>query len=100
MAEAVVLEFSGVGETEYDAVNEKLGIDPKAGTGNWPAGLRMHAAGYSDDGTFIVSEIWTSRAAQAEFMHTRLGDALAAGGVTSAPKVTWFSVLAYQTPNA
>lgn len=34
MAEAVILEFTGVGEDEYDAVNGKLGIDPVTGTGD------------------------------------------------------------------
>jgi hypothetical protein len=33
-------------------------------------------------------------------METRLGAALAAGGVTSAPKVTWVSLLTFQTPGA
>jgi hypothetical protein len=100
MAEAVILEFEGVGEEEYDAVNAKLGIDPGAGTGDWPDGLHTHFAGYTDARTFLVAEVWTSRDAQAAFMHDRLGDALAAGGVTSAPKVTWVSLLAHATPGA
>lgn len=43
-------------------------------------------------------EVWDSRQAQAEFMHSRLGEALAAGGVTSPPKVTWVPLRAYQNP--
>ncbi len=98
MAEAVILEFTGVGEDEYDAVNGKLGIDPVTGTGDWPKGLLTHAAGTSETGTFVVLEVWDSRQAQAEFMHSRLGEALAAGGVTSPPKVTWVPLRAYQNP--
>jgi hypothetical protein len=100
MAEGLILEFTGVGKEQYDAVNEKLGIDPTTGQGDWPAGLESHAAGTADDGSFVVAEVWSSREAQADFMQTRLGDALAAGGVTSEPKVTWVSLLAYQLPGA
>ena len=45
MAQALILEFIGVGKADYDAVNGKLGIDMDAGSGDWPAGLLMHAAG-------------------------------------------------------
>ncbi len=71
-----------------------------AGTGDYPAGLLTHAAGLSDDGRFIVVEVWSSRDAQADFMQSRLGEALAAGGVTSQPNVTWFSTVGYQNPGA
>jgi len=98
MAEGIILEFTGIGKTEYDAVNGKLGIDMDAGTGDYPDGLLMHSAGTSDEGTFVVSEVWSSRDAQAAFMNDRLGAALAAGGITAQPKVTWFSLIAYQTP--
>jgi hypothetical protein len=30
MADAIIWEFDGVGRDDYDAVNEKLGIDPPA----------------------------------------------------------------------
>ena len=100
MSEAVILEFTGVGEGEYAAVNEKLGIDMSSGSGDWPRGLLMHAAGTADDGKFVVSEVWASRADQDAFMNERLGAALAAGGITSAPRVTWVSLLAYHTPGS
>jgi hypothetical protein len=100
MAEAVILEFTGVGEAQYNSVNEKLGIDPKAGTGDWPAGLHTHLAGSSDDGTFVVAEVWSSRQAQADFMDSRLGEALAAGGVPAPSKVTWVSLITHHTPGA
>ena len=100
MPEALVLEFTGVGEAEYAAVNKQLDIDMETGQGDWPPGLLSHAAGRADDGTFIVSEVWASRADQEAFMATRLGAALAAGGITSAPKVRWVTLLAYNQPGA
>src|SRR5712691_3479399 len=56
-----------------------LGIDMHTGQGDWPAGLLSHAAGTADDGTFVVAEVWSSRADQDAFMASRLGTALAAG---------------------
>ncbi len=100
MADALILEFTGIGKSEYDAVNEKLGIDMTNGSGDWPRGLLMHAAGTEDGGKFVVSEVWASRADQETFMSQRLGAALAAGGVTSAPAVTWVRLLAYHTPGS
>jgi hypothetical protein len=97
MAEAVLLEFDGVGRDEYDAVNKELNVDMTTGGGDWPVGLQMHAAGVDDTGTFSVYEVWESREAQATFLQTRLAAALAAGGVTSQPKVTWVPLFAYQT---
>ncbi|MGH3176515.1 MAG: hypothetical protein ACRDPF_21960 [Streptosporangiaceae bacterium] len=85
MPEALILEFTGVSEAEYAAVNKHLGIDVQTGQGDWPAGLVSHAAGQADDGTFIVSEVWSSQADQDAFMTSRLGAALAAGGVTAYP---------------
>jgi hypothetical protein len=98
MAEGLILEFTGVGQEQYDAVNGKLGIDMASGAGDWPTGLESHTAGSTDDGSFVVAEVWSSRDAQADFMQTRLGDALAAGGVTSQPNVTWYSLIGYQHP--
>ena len=94
MAEAVILEFSGIGPAEYEAVNGQLGIDMATGAGDWPAGLLMHAAGTADDGAFVVSEVWSSREDHASFMESRLGAALAAGGVTARPTVRWVPLLA------
>src|SRR2546429_8672466 len=86
MPEALILEFTGIGEAEYGAVNKQLGIDMQTGQGDWPAGMLSHAAGEADDGTFIVSEGWASRADQDAFMTSRLGAALAAGGGAAPPR--------------
>ena len=98
MPEALILEFEGIGRTEYDQVNEKLGIDMATGAGEWPAGLLTHAAGTSDEGTFVVQEVWFSREAQASFMAARLGEALASVGVPAPIRVTWTKLVAYQSP--
>jgi hypothetical protein len=100
MPEAVILEFTGVSEADYAEVNKQLGIDMQTGAGEWPAGLISHAAGMSEDNTFIVTEVWSSRADQATFLESRLGAALAAGGVTAMPTVRWIPLLAYHQPGA
>ena len=51
MPYGIVLEFDdAVDKAQYDAVNEKLGIDMAKGTGDWPAGLISHAGGTTADG--------------------------------------------------
>jgi len=44
--------------------------------------------------------VWSSRAEQDAFMTSRLGTALAAGGVMSPPRVRWVPLLAYHLPAA
>jgi hypothetical protein len=100
VAEGLLLEFTGVGKTEYDAVHAKLGIDPDAGTGDYPDGLLMHTAAITGAGTLAVAEVWRSRADQEAFLADRLGSALASAGVTSAPTVRWISLLSFQVPAA
>ena len=100
MPEALILEFTGVSEAEYAAVNKYLGIDMQTGQGDWPAGLLSHVAGEADDGTFIVSEVWSSRADHGAFMTSRLGAALGAGGVTAPPRVRWVPLVAFHQPGA
>ena len=100
MPEALILDFTGVSEADYAAVNKHLGINMHTGEGDWPAGLLSHAAGTADDGTFVVSEVWASRADQEAFLQSRLGPALAAGGVTAMPTVRWVPLVAYHQPGA
>lgn len=98
MAAAVILEFEGVGSSQYEAVNAKLGIDPVSGKGDWPAGLRSHVAGTTDGGGLVVAEVWDSQEAQAAFMEGRLGAALGEVGVPAPVRVTWVELLAHHTP--
>lgn len=76
MPGALILELTGVGE----AVNKQLGIDLHTGQGDWPAGLLSHAAGSADDGTFVVSEVWSTRAAQEAFLAGQPGVAFVGRG--------------------
>ena len=98
MAVGVMLEFDdSVGKSQYDAVNDKLGLDPKAGTGDWPKGLQTHAGGAVDGGGFVVVETWDSKASQEAFMGSRLGAALGEVGVPAPVRVTWFEVAGQHT---
>jgi hypothetical protein len=47
-----------------------------------------------------VAEVWSSRADQDAFMSSRLGAALAAGGIAGPPRVRWVPLLAYHLPGA
>jgi hypothetical protein len=98
MTYGILLEFDNtVGKTQYDAVNDKLGLDWANGTGDWPDGLITHAGGTLSDG-FIVYEVWESKAKQEAFMAGRLGAALGAVGLPQPRKVTDVEVVGYRTP--
>ena len=98
MPELLVLEFDGVGESQYNKVNTELGIDQATGDGNWPPGLMTHIGAAAEGGNLIVVEVWQSRQAQEDFMSSRLGSALAAGGISAVPKVTWANLIAQNVP--
>jgi hypothetical protein len=98
MAYGILLEFDdSVGKAQYDAVNEKLGIDMDNGTGDFPDGLISHAGGTLPDG-FIVYEVWESKAKQEAFMAGRLGAALGAVGLPQPRKVTEVDVVGHGAP--
>jgi hypothetical protein len=97
MPAELILEFDGVTETEYRAVNAVLGLDIDSGEGDWPDGMVSHAAGLRDDGRFVVIEVWDTPEHQARFMEDRLGEALGKGGITSPPVgVTWIELVGHQ----
>jgi hypothetical protein len=97
MADGLIIEFQGVDRSQYEAVNEQLGMDMESGTGDWPVGMLSHAAGTSDTGAFTVIEVWESQAAQGKFMESRLGPALGAAGVSAPSRITWVPLIAYHT---
>jgi hypothetical protein len=100
MAEALILEFDGLGVDDYRRVNELLGVDVDSGEGDWPAGLITHVGGAKNEG-WVVFELWASRADQERFLAERLGPALAAAGVEGPPaRMEWIEVAAHQTPGA
>ena len=93
----MILEFDGVTEKEYLAVNAALGLDPATGEGEWPDGMVTHSAGLNEAGQFVVMEVWDTPEHQARFMDERLGEALAKGGVTEPPtSVTWIELMGHQ----
>lgn len=95
MAEALILEFNGVGAEDYERVNGHLGIDMQSGEGDWPEGLLMHVAA-AKAGGLVVYEIWSSQEAQERFMNERLGKALQDGGIEGPPaRVEWMGHLAH-----
>ncbi len=100
MAEAIILEFEGLGLDDYKRVNDALGIDMASGQGDWPEGLLSHTGAASTDG-WVVFEIWDSKESQEEFMEGRLGRALKEGGVDAPPsRLEWLGLEAHHTPGA
>ncbi len=98
MAQGLILEFDGVGSEQYEAVNERLGIDPVGGQGDWPEGMLFHAGG-AKPGGWVVFEVWESRDAQQRFMDGRLGPALQEGGIGGPPaRVEWLELAAHHSP--
>jgi hypothetical protein len=95
MAAGLLLEFDGMGREQYDAVNERLGIDQETGAGDWPEGLLFHAGGAKPRG-WVVFEVWASQEDQQRFMDARLGRALQEGGVTGPPsRAEWLDLAAH-----
>jgi hypothetical protein len=88
MSDVLIIEFDGVGENDYHAVNKQLGID-EDGEGSWPSPLRSHIAATSDSG-LVVFEVWDSKEAQAAFM-AQLGPALGAAGVPQPTRTEWLT---------
>ena len=99
MPAAIILEFDAatVGKAMYDAVNAELGLDPGKGSGDWPAGLISHTGGSTDDGKFVVFEVWESQEQHGTWMGGRLGAALNAVGVPQPTRVTWMSLAGQYT---
>ena len=69
MAYALVYVFEKVGESQYWAVNDRLGLR-RDGSGNWPPGLVSHVGGPTPTG-WVVSEVWDAKASQQAFMESR-----------------------------
>ena len=88
------MEFEGPGRGEYEAVNERIGVDPAADATIWAVGLLFHAAGGTATG-WVVFEIWASFDAQQLTTGNRLSPALQAVGVPGPPsRVAWIALAA------
>ena len=92
MADAVVHVLpEGIGQAQYEAVNEKLNAQ-----GDPPAGLIFHAAGQGEDGQWRIVEAWESREQFDRFNKERLTPAIAEVTGMPAEQIpeadhTWFS---------
>jgi hypothetical protein len=89
MAMCFVMEFAGIGEAEYDAVLEKLGMVPGKIVESADGGI-SHVAGPSERG-WVVVDVWESQEHFDRFLANHLGAAMAVSGVPE-PKVTAFPV--------
>jgi hypothetical protein len=97
MSYGLIYEFpTTVGKSEYDAVNKELGIDASDPASAWPDGLISHAGGTASNGAFWLYEVWESKAAQEDFMSSRLGAALAAVGVPAPAQVIELDLVNHQ----
>jgi hypothetical protein len=96
MSYGIVLVFDGVQADQYWDVNNRLGIK-RDGSGDWPSGLVSHTGGPTTTG-WIVTEVWSTKADQEQFMADRLGKALAEAGLPAPSQVIESELDNYQTP--
>jgi hypothetical protein len=59
------------GTTNYDAVNERINVETDP-----PDGLLAHTAGFSEDGTFRIYDVWASREQAEAFLSQTLAPVL------------------------
>lgn len=74
MAVAILREFEPTedrGTPNYDAITKKVGI-----TEYPPDGLIVHTAGFSEDGTFRIFDVWESQEDAERFESDRLMPAI------------------------
>ena len=94
MAVGLVMQFrgGGVGPDQYEAVMNQLGLPLGDVGGDWPEGIISHAAGSTQDGTWIVVDVWQSQEHFDRFLASRLGPAFQAAGGLPQPEVTPFQI--------
>src|SRR4051812_29408096 len=80
MAVVVSLNWQGVSPEQYDGVLEELGLDE-----NGPDGGLFHVAGFADDGSLRVTDVWESAEAFGQFQQERLEPAVQKGGIETEP---------------
>jgi len=81
MAIALVMEFPGGTQDNYDKLLQGLGMEK--GSEDLPRGLIFHVAGPTDRGWQVV-DVWESRADFDRFFAERLGPAIRLSGVVPA----------------
>jgi hypothetical protein len=93
MATAMLMEWAGVTQDQYDQVMRTLNLDK-----NPPAGGMFHVAGFTS-GTLHVLDVWESQQAFEKFQKDRLAAAVQKAGITSQPKVQFYPVHNIYVPN-
>jgi hypothetical protein len=96
MPEVIVIEVA-CDPALYSKVNEKLGLDPATGSGDWPEGLLSHlgsgSGGGGGDGKVVVVEVWNSRAQHEAWMSSKLVPAMGEAGVPQPSRMEWLTEL-------
>jgi hypothetical protein len=94
---AVVQEWpAGDHDTSvYDAVNERMGVRD-----NPPEGCLAHTAGFSDEGTWRLFDVWESQEHFERFMKERLMPAIGEVGEGGTPpqSVKQYDLYSFFTP--
>jgi hypothetical protein len=93
MSEALILEFGEATQDQYNDVNNRLGIDPSTGAGDWPDGLLSHTGALTPAGGILVFELWDTQESQGRFMQDRLGPALHAAALPEPTRVEWLTIV-------
>ena len=93
MATAMLMEWPGLTQEQYDRVMSNLGLDK-----NPPAGGIFHVAGFTG-GSLRVLDVWDSQQAFERFQNDRLTAAVQKAGITTQPKVQFFPVHNLYAPN-
>jgi len=78
MAIALLMEFPGATQDQYDKIMHELGME--RGSEDLPRGLIFHVAGPSDKAWQVI-DVWESRADFDRFVAERLGPAIRASGL-------------------
>lgn len=77
MAVALLIEFPGVTQQQYDKVQDTLGLK---GPETWPSGMILHVAGPTAKG-WQVLDVWESREQFDRFVTERLARAVREAGM-------------------
>ncbi len=85
MSIACLTEFAPAGTrttTNYDAITHRLDVH-----GDPPQGMLLHCAGYTEDGTFRLFDVWATDEDERRFAEERLLPAIrAVAGDTPGPE--------------
>jgi hypothetical protein len=97
MAIALVMEFPGGTQDNYDKILQGLGMEE--GSGDLPRGLIFHVAGPSKNGWQVI-DVWESRADFDRFFDEKLGPAIRLSGVvpTTPKEIPVYNLVGVRLP--